>query len=134
MIKYGKPSGPLFEHKRVFFKENDTKVAEFTRIAESYASQPRRTKCKNCLHTLKEIAFKKLGVEYMFCARCGHLNGAHEDTDEFCAALYTENGGSAYGAIYRSDDISAYRRRVRDIYTPKVEFLLAVMEEQDDFL
>ena len=132
MIKFGKSSGPLLLHKQAFFDENDPKLAEFRRLAEIYVAQPRRKECKNCMHSLGEAAFVKLGVEYLFCKRCGHLNGAHEDTETFCAALYTEDEGRSYGSVYASETAASYNKRVEDIYLPKAQFLAEALKEQKE--
>jgi hypothetical protein len=132
MIRYGKPSAVLLEHKQAFFKENDAKRTEFVRLADLYRSQPRRVGCKNCEAPLGESLFEKFGVEYICCTRCGHLNGAHEDTDAFCEALYTEDEGKAYGLVYAAIDGNAYRKRVDDIYLPKALFLAEALKEQGE--
>lgn len=132
MIRYGKPSTPLLDHKQIFFKENDQRLSESMRLAKLYASQPKRVICKNCEQWLNETVFEKLGVGYTFCSRCGHLNGAHEDTDAFCEALYTEDEGRAYGSVYAVSDETIYRKRVEDIYFPKALFLAEALKEQEE--
>jgi hypothetical protein len=132
VIRYGKPSAVLLQHKQAFFKENDAKITEFGRLAHLYTSQPRRVECKNCEARLGETTFEKFGVEYVFCTRCGHLNGAHEDTNAFCEALYTEDEGRAYGSVYAAIDGAAYRKRVNDIYLPKALFLAEALKEQGE--
>lgn len=123
MIRYGKPSGPLLKLKSNFLRENATLAAHVEDLCKLYAEQPRREACKNCDAPLDAPAFTKLGVDYLICPRCGHLNGAHEDTEAFCQAVYTDDGGAEYAKTYSATDEAAYRSRVRDIYIPKVEFL-----------
>ncbi len=123
MIKYSKHSGPLLELKQVFFQENDNKLAELKRIAKRYIEQPERKNCKNCDSPIRTVSFEKLGVPYILCPRCGHLNGAFEDTDAYCSYLYTDKKGEAYGANYDSKDRAAYKKRVDNIYVPKARFL-----------
>ena len=123
MIRYGKPSAALLRHKQSFFEENDRLLAENQRLAECYIEQPKREHCKNCTFSIGDPSFVKLGVAYSLCSRCGHLNGAHEDTDAFCAAVYTDEGGKAYAETYSQQDRDAYLSRVEDIYIPKAEFL-----------
>ena len=123
LVRYGKPAGPLLEQKQSFFTENDVRLAEARRWAALYAEQPPRTACKNCRAPLGGPDFVKLGVGYAACARCGHLNGLHEDTADYCAALYTEDGGESYGRTYGSKDRAAYDKRRDDIYVPKARFL-----------
>jgi SAM-dependent methyltransferase len=126
MKRYSKPLGRLLDYKQDFFHANDSKLAEFRNIAASYRSQPRRTACKNCAQAMSfspEEGFDKLGVKYAFCPRCGHCNGAHEDTDAFCRALYTDNQGQGYARNYSPADLRQYQGRVAEIYLPKARFL-----------
>jgi len=130
MLRFGKSAGPLLAHKQSFFTENAAFLDEGHRIARIYMDQPRRTKCKCCLSAVGVVNFTKHGIDYHICDRCGHLNGAHEDTDAFCGDLYTENSGQKYAKNYGAADREAYDRRVRDIYIPKAEFLRdAILEE-----
>ncbi len=122
--RYGKPSGPLLSLKSNFFSDNDKLLDEQRQLAALYARQPRRTRCKTCDGTIDKVAFSKLGIEYMICPRCGHLNGAHEDSDAFCSAVYTDAAGAAYARAYGAADREAYRIRTRDIYVPKARFLV----------
>ena len=127
MIRFGKPSGPLLAQKGTFFESNDKLQERVREICAIYARQPKRSACKNCSRPLGGLTFTKLGVEYVQCEKCGHLNGRHEDTGEFVQALYTDNGGAAYATTYSATDRSAYESRVRAIYSPKAEFLLDVI-------
>jgi len=52
-----------------------------------------------------------------------HLNGAYEDTDEFCKVVYADDGGKEYAENYQSKDIEKYNYRLASIYIPKAEFL-----------
>ena len=131
MIRHGKPSAALLRHKQSFFEDNDRLLSENRRLAASYAAQPKREKCKNCTAPIAEPSFVKLGVAYSQCPRCGHLNGMHEDTDAFCATVYTDTGGKAYAENYSQQDLEAYRRRVKDIYLPKAEFLCDALRDVD---
>ena len=71
----------------------------------------------------EQTHFVKLGVSYTICSCCGHLNGANQDTESFCNAVYASNDGKSYARNYSASDIEAYRSRVRDIYLPKARFL-----------
>ncbi len=123
MIRFGKSAAALFAHKQRYFSENAQLLAEGRATAALYAAQPRRERCKCCDHPLGEAAFAKHGIAYALCTRCGHLNGLHQDSPEFCAAIYAEKGGSDYAKAYSAADRAAYWARVRDIYLPKAEFL-----------
>lgn len=68
-------------------------------------------------------------MSYIVCCRCGHLNGAHEDTDAFCRFVYTDNSGAEYAKTYSAADRDAYDARVHAIYAPKAEFLCDVLRQ-----
>ena len=123
MIRFGKSAGPLLAHKQAFFSENDALLAEGRRIGDVYTDQPLRQACKCCDGQLDGARFTKQGIDYVVCARCGHLTGVHEDTAEFCAAVYVDDEGAKYARNYAAADRAAYQARVRDIYHPKAVFL-----------
>jgi Methyltransferase domain len=123
MVRFGKSAGALFAHKERFFSDNARLLAESQAIAALYAAQKRRERCKCCDHPLGAAAFVKHGIAYALCARCGHLSGLHQDSPEFCAAIYAEKGGTDYAKTYSATDRAAYWARVHDIYVPKAEFL-----------
>lgn len=131
MKRYGKSSGALFRHKQDFFQANESIHTEITAIGDVYIRQPLRLKCKNCNHDLTGERFTKKAIEYIQCSVCGHLNGAYEDTDEFCRRLYTEYNGEGYARNYSAADEDAYRNRLRDIYVPKAEFLRDALVDLD---
>ena len=66
----------------------------------------------------------------MICPDCGHLNGGHEDTDAFVAQLYTNSDSKGLASDYRVEDVETYRRRVADIYLPKIDFLMEALHEE----
>ena len=130
MDRYGKPSSDILGLKDSFFRDNDELLERTLAVVRSYTSQPLRERCKNCAERLGAPTFHKHGVGYVVCERCTHLNGAHEDTDEFLAALYTSDGGSAYAATYDAQGEPAFRARVAAIYRPKAQFLVDALAEQ----
>jgi hypothetical protein len=132
VIRFGKSAKELLAHKQDFFRENAELLAEGQRFAAIYTAQPRRTVCKCCCAALGKPSFTKQGIDYILCARCGHLNGANEDTTEFCAAVYTTVGGADYAKTYSAADRQAYVRRMRDIYLPKAEFLRDALGNGND--
>jgi len=121
--KFGKPSKHILSLKKDFFKDNDYFLEAGKRINKVYISQPKRLLCKNCKHVIGPEDFVKLDVPYSICKKCGHLNGMHEDTKEFCSTLYTDDGGDSYSKNYNESDIKSYRDRVKNIYLPKSDFL-----------
>jgi len=131
MIRFGKSAAALLAHKTHFFQENDRLLREGRQIASIYAAQDCRRRCKCCDGPLGEPSFRKQMIDYVLCRRCGHWNGAFEDSDLFCAAVYTDARGAAYAKAYSAADRDAYWRRVRDIYVPKAEFLRDALKERE---
>ncbi len=129
MIKYGKKSADILGVKQTFFEENSHHLNKNQRIRDLYIAQPARDNCKNCETPLGEVDFTTHKVPFSYCPKCGHLNGRHEDTNEFCANAYTSDDGAAYSENYQSSDIKAFETRVQNIYTPKAEFLLEALGE-----
>ena len=122
----------MLDFKQDFFHANDSKLEEFKEIALVYRAQSPRRTCKNCSHLLDfspRNCFINLGVEYTFCARCGHCNGRYEDSDDFCRTLYTGDRGSRYAKNYSVADAQQYERRVAEIYLPKASFLRDALTE-----
>lgn len=127
MKRYSKPLGQLLDFKQEFFQMNDLCLEELKIMASIYRDQPRRVACKNCEYQLNFTeCFTNFGVEYTFCSRCGHCNGAHDDTDTFADYLYR---GNSYSRNYLSTDIEQYKSRVREIYLPKASFLKEALSE-----
>ena len=133
MIKYSKPSGPIFKYKEELFIENESKLDRLIKIAQLYSLQPKRVKCKNCNNPINKSDFKFLDVEWGFCSTCGHLNGMYEDTNSFCREMYTEDEGSnAFYKQYHENDKRQYFNRVNDIYLPKAEFLYEALKTNNE--
>ena len=129
METYGKPSADLNIIKDSFVSDNNNHLKDAHNINKNYILQPRRTKCKVCNHALGlETDFASHGVEYIICDKCSHLNGAFEDTAEFSTNLYSNDSGKNYSSNYLND----YNLRVKNIYKPKVDFLLKVLGQIND--
>jgi hypothetical protein len=124
LVRYGKPSAELIAIKQSFFRENAQHLAHSRTIGAVYRRQPARTKCKCCDGALDGIGFTKQDIDYVLCARCGHVNGRHEDTAEFCRSVYTDEDGKDYAANYAAEDRAAFDRRIEVIYLPKARFLI----------
>ena len=122
--RYGKSSSSLLNQKTSFFEENEQHYKKQQKLTSIYIKQPTRTICKNCNNKMASSAdFIKDGIGYLLCSHCHHLNGMHEDTDEFCKALYTADSGEEYAEVYNSENIDSYNYRTASIYLPKSEFL-----------
>ena len=87
--KYSKPSGFYIQTKKEFFVENDALLKKTARQNQIYKGQPVREFCKICGGKLSTSAdFISHHIAYTFCSGCGHLNGTHQDTQEFIQRIY----------------------------------------------
>lgn len=130
--RFSKPLGRLLEIKASMFSQNDRQLERAKNRAAFYANQPIRVACKNCNARLPSdgAGFVKLGVRYVFCEACGHMNGAHEDTEEFVRLVYSNE----YADSYMEVDADSYRRRLEEIYLPKAQFLKDVLQDSGESL
>jgi len=127
--KYSKSSGFYRKTKSSFFENNSEHLKEALRLNNFYKTQPIRNVCKICSNKLSLAKdFQSHGIEYVFCEACGHLNGRYEDTVEFVNFMYINEDGKDYSAGYIDE---GYQQRVKDIYTPKAEFLVANLPVDD---
>lgn len=126
LFKYGKKFECIREIMGNFAVENDKYNRENKRIVDIYLSQPMRMHCKVCNGSLQDAEdfFEIHGMKYMFCPKCGHINGEKEETAEFNKKVYVEDD---YGDVYKTSFIDEYNRRIQEIYIPKVEFLKSVL-------
>lgn len=124
--RFGKPMAEYLRLQQSFYDlaENDKLVATLAASDVLYRAQPRRAACKLCGADQGVSAFRRAGIDYSLCAGCGHLNGAYQDTDAYNAANYDDHGSGHYAAIYHDAAREPYERRRRDIYQPKVRFLV----------
>ncbi|MBR4718919.1 MAG: hypothetical protein IKP31_01610, partial [Lachnospiraceae bacterium] len=98
--KYGKSFGDLNSLKQNFFINNDGMLKMADGMADIINAQPVRKVCKICGaalsyadDALKTEDNKGTGhagcivrshnIDYVVCPKCGHLNSANEDTDDF---------------------------------------------------
>lgn len=123
--KFSKGSSPLLEIKEDFFLENKKLLNEAINVNKYYISQKKRKNCKNCGQKINQQDFVSFGVPYSICEKCGHVNGMHEDSEEFVRHLYSEDQGDNYKEAY----LKNYEKRVNSIYLPKVDFLSEVIGE-----
>lgn len=118
------------DSKKDYFVNNDKLLSIELNINSLYSKQPIRIHCKLCLALLpSSVDFHSHGVDYIFCDDCSHLNGKHDDTQEFINSLYIKDNGSEYSIDYVDPN---WIQRVSDIYSPKVDFLLNTFK-QDTF-
>lgn len=126
--RFGKESAGYRQIRGNFLElaYNDAGVRERRRLDDIYASQSRRRFCKTCDDSLQGSAFSVKGIDYVACRRCGHLNGAFEDTRVYTREIYLEADQGAQD--YTDVDRNAFTERVQSIYQPKVEFLIEGLE------
>jgi len=131
--QYGKSSASLIRQKASFFKENAQHIKSQRTISDIYIKQPLRLNCKNCNSPLEaDYDFIKDNIQYKICKVCTHLNGAHEDTNDFCSIVYTEDKGKSYAQNYRVEDVESFNYRLSSIYLPKAEFLYTSLVDNNE--
>ena len=127
--RFGKKSNDISNIKESFSTENKDYLENALTLNSIYTQQPTRVVCKICGEKISfdNFDFINHGVKYKLCDSCGHLNGAHEETDTFHEFIYgtDENNPNVYD--------SRYSERLENIYMPKASFLIdsLVNEEKD---
>ena len=125
--KYGKPLGNLLAIKSDFFEHNDKMLEMSARQADALIIQKKREHCKICHAPIEgEPLYKSQRMEYYLCKKCGHLNSAKEDTEDFANRVYLED---TYENNYSEEDRERYENRLNTIYIPKAEFLLEELKK-----
>lgn len=133
--KFGKSFKDIIGMKQSFFKDNSAFMEKTLHYAEIYTQQPVRQYCKICSNKLNSAPdFIKHKIPYGLCKVCGHLNGLHEDTDDFCAEIYTKNNGKEYAQNYNAADLTAFMNRRNAIHIPKAKFLLEALSNEGEDL
>ena len=112
--------------KSDFYNNNQKNLKSALKINQNYKKQPLRIHCKNCGSKKIKLFIKSFGIIYKLCFSCGHLNGAHQDTNIFAKKLYNDSDGKNYSKNYLND----YNSRVKNIYVPKVEFLKKIIKKK----
>ena len=126
--KFSKSYANMWALKENLTTENENFIQKNKRLYAIYNEQPERKFCKICHGTNWRYQFHSHGVIYRCCATCGHINGSHEDTVEYCRMLY-ENEDAVFGGYYEDIDKEKYFSRMEIIYLPKAEFLKEVLTE-----
>lgn len=122
--KYSKSSSFYLSSKKNYFEQNNLKLKEVLDINLKYKAQKNRNNCKICDADLYEQEyFISHQIKYVFCSKCFHLNGIHDDTKEFAEFMYMEDDGKDYAINYVD---ASYKNRVDDIYDAKAKFLLEI--------
>lgn len=120
--RYSKSSKFYKDIKSDFFISNEKNLKNVIKINKDYISQIKRRFCKLCGEKLNNKEdFSKHFVKYVFCNKCDHLNGFNKDTKKFTGTLYTSKNGKNYSQNYLD---SKYEERIKNIYLPKVKFLI----------
>lgn len=122
-FKYSKSSSFYLDSKKDYFQNNDKLLFNELKRNELYTKQPERIFCKLCETPLtKKVDFQSHGVGYKFCENCSHLNGKFDDTKEFSEKIYIENDGAQYNNYISQN----WTKKILEIYSPKVDFLIDV--------
>ena len=127
--KYGKPLGDLIGIKSDFFEQNERMLAMADGMADVFAAQPKRERCKMCSAPIEgEPLFKSHKVWYYLCPKCHHLSGEFQDTEAFANKVYIEDD---YAYNYTAKDRENYEKRLNMIYVPKAQFLVDSLKKDN---
>ena len=118
-FQFSKSNESIRNLKSDFIIKNKILLQETMKINSKYKKQKKRVHCKNCQKKLNKYDFISFGIKYCICKRCSHINGAHEDSDNFINFLYREKKGKNYSENY----MKFYKERVIKIYLPKIKFI-----------
>jgi hypothetical protein len=130
--KFGKTFAGYKKIRESFFDKgfNDSIVERLVEADRMYREQPKRTGCKLCGTEFGVAKFQRNNIDYFICKNCGHLNGGHQDTEEYNHALYSdETSDHATNRSYSDKDIEKYNFRVENIYQPKAVWLKESLTE-----
>ena len=130
ILKFSKSYGNILKTKKSFYDGNKLHLINAIKINNKYKKQPLRKCCKNCGSKKIKSFIKNFNIPYKLCSSCGHLNGAYEDTRVFAKKIYTSDDGKNYSKNYLND----FDIRVKNIYTPKVDFLKKVIKTKINLL
>ncbi len=130
VVKFSKDYSDILKIKNSFYDENFLHLNNRKKIYQEYVNQPKRKSCKNCNNDASKSFIEIHKVKYFFCEKCGHVNGVNEDTKDFTDKLYFGKKGKNYSKVYLNDYVS----RVKKIYSPKVDFLMQVVNKQPKVL
>ena len=129
-VFFSKSYAGLVSIKKDFFNENQSYLKKAQKEYKIYSKQKKRKKCKNCGAKINRPIFVSHKIDYTICKRCGHLNGIYEDGDSFIKHLYYDNKGKNYTKHYKG----YFKKRVKNIYLPKINFLKNIIKEKFDIL
>ena len=125
-VKYSKSLNDIYKLKDDFFKNDKFLLKQADDWNKFYSKQPKRKQCKNCKKKINQSLFESHFANYSICKTCGHLNGMNEDTDKFNKYIYKNDGGQKFSKFYTKN----YTKRVKNIATPKLDFLLKVISKK----
>tara|TARA_E500000331_G_C17190138_1_gene684477 strand:- start:54 stop:1088 length:1035 start_codon:yes stop_codon:yes gene_type:complete len=123
--KFTKKSSDIINIKKDFFLNNSKLLKKNLSVISFLKSQPTRMVCKNCNFLLdKKVDYKSHQMEYKICSKCSHLNSKKNDSSEFHNKIYNSNKFS-----YSNNYMKHFSSRVKNIYIPKVDFLLEFIKK-----
>jgi 2-polyprenyl-3-methyl-5-hydroxy-6-metoxy-1,4-benzoquinol methylase len=136
VTKYSKKYNLFLQNiKASFDTEKSDLIKKQVLNATQYSKEPVREKCKNCLTKIdhKKVFFSKkfspeVSIDFFLCAKCGHLNGKYQDTENYSKNLYSGEN-AAYGAttyLKSTQSTADYNNRVKNVYLPKAQFFDSV--------
>lgn len=129
ITKFGKSISALVSQSDSYFLDNQTLMKTNKKYAKIYLQQPERKNCKICKTKISKSSFIKEQIPYAICSKCTHLNGLYEDTENFCNRIYTEDNHLV--DLYNKANKKEFKNRMQEIYMPKVNFFLDILNKNN---
>ena len=112
MLKFGKKSKDILEVKKVLL----LKTKACLNGKENYINYTLINQKENTVKTVKKKIkgerFEKLGIEYIICNNCKHVNGIYQDTKLLSKKFYQTDEAKSYSKIYLKTKES-YNKRIK---------------------
>ena len=126
IVKYSKSYKNISNLQKKYSEENLINLNLVKKFNEKYIKQKKRLVCQNCKYKINKYTFISFKVKYSICERCGHLNGYHQNTQNFINWVYSIEKGLKHYNYYSKD----FKKRVKNIYLPKAKFLKEVIKKK----
>lgn len=130
--KYSKPFSETIKYRDYLISDAQAHIAQERDFENAYNQLPIRDLCILCFSKLSSLDLFRNGNKYIFCDYCGHLNGNHILTENLALDVYQNmNLGVMNYDEYYLDKPELYLEKVNQIYLPKAEFFLQVLESEN---
>ena len=111
IVKYSKSYRNISKIQKKYFEDNLINLNLVKKLNEKYIKQKKRLVCQNCKYKISNYTFLSFKVKYSICKKCGHLNGYHQNTQNFINWHYSAEQGLKHFNYYSKN----FNSRVKNI-------------------